>query len=439
MLARRLVIALGLGGTLAPGAAAQDSSFVTVDRVVAVVGSTPIPASRIEEELNVVRSQRGADFPTDSASLAQFRQEILQQIVDDELIIQAAQRDTSVRVTDQDVQLAVDQALQEVRRQFASDLEYERELRRAGFGSPNEYRRWLTEQKRRELLRDGLLNRLRQTGEITPLPPTEAELREFFERTKGRQPQRPATVSLRQIIVRPTPDSAALRATFRLADSVAQALRKGADFEAAARRFSQDPGSREQGGLLGWVRRGQLVPEFEAFAFRLRPGVVSPPIETPFGLHIIKVDRSQPAEVLVRHILFVPEITEPDLARARARAEDVAEILRTGTRFDSLVRTVHDGREASLLEDVPRDSLPVTYREALAGAGPGDVAAPVELASVGGQPPRYAAILLLEERPAGELQYEDLRDLLRTRLTQENAMQRYLEKLRKSTYVDIRL
>lgn len=420
-------------------AAAQDTSFVTVDRVIAVVGNTPIPASRIEEEINVLRSQRGADFPTDSAEVAQLRHEILQRVIDQELIIQAAQRDTNVRVTEQEVQVAVDQAVQEVRRQFASELDYQRELQRAGFGTPEEYRRWLADQKRRELLRETFLQRLRQTGQITPLAPTEAELREFFEQTKARQPMRPATVSLRQIVVRPEPDSAALMATFRVADSVAQALRRGGDFEAAARRFSQDPGSRERGGLLGWVRRGQLVPEFEAVAFRMRPGVVSPPIQSPFGLHVIKVDRSQPAEVLVRHILFVPEISEADLARAKARAEEVAEMLRTGTRFDSLVRNVHDSREASLLQDIPRDSLPVVYREALGTARAGDVIAALELPSIGGQPPRYAALLFLEERPAGEMQYEDMRDYLRRMLTEDNAMRRFLDKLRSATYVDIRL
>lgn len=314
--------------------AARDSGFVLVDRIVAVVGSTPIARSRVDEELNVLRAQRGGDFPTDSAALAQLRRDLLDQIIDDELIVQAATRDTNVKVTEQDIQIEVDQAIQQVRRQFASESDYQRELRQAGFGTAEEYRRWLTDQKRRELLRESLLQRLRQTGKITPLPPTESEMRAFYEANKGRQPRRPATVTLRQITIRPEPDSAALMTSFRLADSVTQALRRGGDFAAAARRFSGDPGSREQGGLIGWVRRGQLVPEFEAVAFRMRPGVVSPPIRSPFGFHVIKVDRAQPAEVLVRHILFIPELTPDDLARARARAEEVAEILRTGTRFD---------------------------------------------------------------------------------------------------------
>ena len=85
-------------------------------------------------------------------------------------------------------------------------------------------------------------------------------------------------------------------------------LRRGADFATAAKRFSQDPGSKDQGGSLNWFRRGVMVPEFERVAFALKPGVVSDPVESPFGFHIIQVERLQPAEVQARHILLVPTI-----------------------------------------------------------------------------------------------------------------------------------
>ncbi len=91
------------------------------------------------------------------------------------------------------------------------------------------------------------------------------------------------------------------------ADSILLELRRGADFAAAAKRFSQDPGSKDQGGALNWFRRGVMVPEFERVAFGLKPGVVSDPVESPFGYHLIQVERVQPAEVQARHILIVPD------------------------------------------------------------------------------------------------------------------------------------
>jgi len=64
----------------------------------------------------------------------------------------------------------------------------------------------------------------------------------------------------------------------------------GADFAAVAKEHSTDPGSRDQGGFLGYFGKGQLVPEFEAVVVRLQEGEVSEPVKTSFGWHIIKLE-----------------------------------------------------------------------------------------------------------------------------------------------------
>ncbi len=434
---RAIALAAVLVASFSTAASGQDSAFVLVDRIVAVVGETPISLRQIDEELNMLRA-RGSQVPTDSVALAELRRDILSRVVDDELIVQAAQRDTAIQVTDQDVQSAVEEAVREIRSQFASELEYQRQLRASGFGTPEEYRRWLSDQKRSELLGQALLQQLQQQGELAPLPPTEAELRAFYEETRAQQPRRPATVSFRQIVIRPQPDTSAVVAAALRADSVLYELRNGGDFETLARRYSDDPGTRDQGGRLGWVRRGRLVPEFEAVAFRLRPGVVSNPVYTPFGFHLIEVERSQPAEVQVRHILIAPEITDQNQANARERADRVVAALRAGAPPDSLSRVYHDQLEDALLDDVNRANLPPMYSQVLANAQPGDVVGPVELDQASGRV-KFAVILFGEARPEGETSFEDLREALRRRLADVNAMERYLESLRASTYVDIRL
>ena len=338
-----LLLACILG--TAAQAAAQGQSVV-VDHVVAVVGNKPILASQVDEDLFAKQAQ-GTQIPaTDTSAMLALKTEILNDLIDQELMVQQALRDTTVKVTDQEVATQVDAQIKKVRAGFTSEVDYRNELKKAGFGTPEEYRRWLTDQQRRMLLQQKLLESLRDRGKIKPVPPSEKQMRDFYEAQKARLGKRPATISFQQIVVAPRADSAAKARALALADSIYTALREGADFATAARRFSQDPGSREQGGELGWLRRGPpLAPEFEKVAFSLKPGVISRPVETPFGYHIIQVQRAQPAEIDVRHILIMPVVTEADAAAARERADAVMLALKAGAPFDSIQRVEHDQAE----------------------------------------------------------------------------------------------
>ena len=432
-------LVLGLLGVAVP-VAAQQETFQPVDRIVLVVGSTAVPLSRVDEELNLVLAElqrAGRPVPQDSNEIAQYRRDIVNRLIEDELLVQRARRDTTVKVTEQQVQAAVDAAMRQMRGQFSTETEFRRQLQLAGLGTPEEYRRFITEQVRRDLMKQQLIQRLRERQEIRSVPPSEQEIREYYEASKAQQPKRPATVSFRAVIVRPDPTPVAKARSLALADSVLNVVRTGGDFAALARRFSDDPGSAEEGGDLGWFRRGRMVAQFEAVAFRLRPGQVSNVVETPFGYHIIQVERIEPAEIKARHILFTPELTDADLGGAQARADSAAEGLRVGALLDSLLRRFHDPLEQSLFEDIPPENLPEALRNAVQGALPGDVVGPVKLDENGRV--RFAAILFESARPEGEYSYEELYDRLRASLSEGSGVRRYVEELRRNTYVDIRL
>lgn len=432
----RLVCAAVLG-TPAIGFA-QDGRLKQVDRIVAIVGRSVIAYSRVEEELNVFRSQ-GGDFPADSAGRMALRRDILNRIVEDELLVQAAQLDTLIQINEQDLLTEVEPAIRQVRSQFASEMEYERQLRATGFASQDDYRRWVTDQKRRELTRDMFMGLLSQRGDIEPLPPTEQEMIDFYEEVKDQQAPRPPTVSFRQIVVRTTPDAEERQRTFQLADSLRMQLDEGdADFNELARRFSDDPGSRDQGGEMGWVRRGQgLVPQFEEVAFNIRPGRVVGPVETAYGWHLIEVVRSQPAEVQVRHILIAPEITEADGERARAKAADVAQELRSGVPFDSLASMYHEPMMDRVADDMPLDGLGEEYQAGLRGAQPGDVLGPIMIPMTADLT-AWVVMDFMGSRPAGQFTFDDLRDQIRNALSEQNALARYVDELKKHTYVEVR-
>jgi peptidyl-prolyl cis-trans isomerase SurA len=416
-------------------AAAPDSAVV-VDRVVAVVGNRPVLASQVDEEI-FSRQSQGQQLPKDPDSLNAIRKQVVASIVDEELLVQQAQRDTSIKVTDQEIADGVEQQVRKVRGNFQSELDYKHELKGAGFETPEEYRRWLTDQQRRAAFQNRLIDKLRQEGKLKPVPPTEQEMRAYFDEQKGSLGNRPATISFRQIVIAPHASPAAKARTLAEADSIVLELRRGADFATAAKRFSQDPGSRDQGGSLNWFRRGVMVPEFERVAFSLKPGVVSDPVESPFGYHIIQVERIQPGEVQARHILLIPEIDSAHVDSARALADSVRRLVLRGASFDSLQRRLHDPSAEKQVESVPVDKMPEAYAKAIGDADSGFVAPVFELPGAGTRS-QLVIVQLTGRRPPGDIRFEDVRDRIREQLGQQLAIRRYIDQLRRSTYVDIR-
>jgi peptidyl-prolyl cis-trans isomerase SurA len=423
---------------LPPAAVVPPDSVVVVDRVLAVVGNRPVLASQVDEEL-FSRQAQGVKLPDDPKQLDAVRREVVSSIVDEELLVQQAIRDTTIQVTDQEIADGVEQQIRKVRENFTSEVDYKNELKKAGFQTPEEYRRWLTDQQRRAALQNRLIDGLKGAGKLKSVSPTEQEMRKYFEAHKGSLGTRPATLSFRQIVITPKASAAAKARTRAQADSIVLELRQGADFATAARRFSEDPGSKDQGGSLNWFRRGVMVPEFERVAFGLKPGVVSDPVESPFGFHIIQVERTQPAEVQARHILLIPEIDSANVASARALAARLHQLVSRGASFDSLQRIHHDPsggeREA---DDVPADKLPPAYAGAIEKADSGAIV-PVFTIKGAGERDQYVVLQVTNRRSQGDIRYEDVKDRIRQQLGQELAIRRYLDQLRKTTYVELRI
>ena len=407
-----------------------------VDRIMAIVGTTPILASQVEEQLVLAQSQ-GAKVPEDSAGREAARRQVLSQMADEELLVQQAERDTTIKVTEQEVQDAVEQTVQNVRKQFASIPEFQTQLRAAGFVSEEEWRRWLADQQRRAILQQRLIEGLKQRGKLKPISPTDAEMREFWESSRAQQPKRPAAISFRQIVIVPKADPDANARALHLSDSLVAALRRGAVFGDVARKFSADSASREQGGELGRFRRGVMVKEFEDVAFHLRPGAISDVVGTEFGYHIIQVERVQPAEILARHILIQPTISAAQIDIARRQADSVHDALAQGASFDSLARRYADPNEPKLADALPASQLPPDYETAI-GSDTVPGLKPVFEVGAGTARPRFVVFELLKRLPEGELNFDEVKDRIRDGLGQQLAIKHYLDLLRRTTYVDIR-
>jgi len=407
-----------------------------IDRVIAVVGDQPLLWSDVLTAINQRRAQ-GLKLPTDSAEQTKLASTVLGELVDEEILVQKA-KEMKLEVTDADITSGADRQIKQVRSQFGSDEEYRAELKKAGLGTPEEYRKSLIEQYRRQNLQQKAFAELKKKAK--PVNITEEEVSKAFEQSRTELQKRPATITFRQIVVAPHASPAADAKAKAHIDSLLVEIRKGGDFEQIAKRESMDPGTKQLGGDLGWNRRGGgLVPEFEQMMFALRPGDVSPVIKTAFGYHIIKVDRVQSAEVKARHILISPVIDSADDVAAKVEADTVAAQWRRGVSYDSLVAHHHDAtEEKGVLQPFPRDSLPPSYTGAVTGAKAGDITAPVQLANPRGQP-KYAVLQIVTATDAGAYKESEIRDQIRAQLADERSIRALLDDLRKQTYVSLRM
>jgi len=116
----------------------------------------------------------------------------------------------------------------------------------------------------------------------------------------------------------------------------------------------------------------------------------------------------------------------------------VLQAIKSGASIDSLQRLYHEKSEEREAKDVPADKLPPAYSQAVGAAEEGTVLPPFALEGSNGRT-RFAVVQLTSRRPEGDVRYEDVRDKIRSQLGEQLAIRRYLDRLRKSSYVEIRL
>lgn len=159
------------------------------------------------------------------------------------------------------------------------------------------------------------------------MKPSEEDIRQAYEDYLAREAQRERREA-RHILITPPADGD-MEVARKQAETLRERLIAGEDFAALAKRYSQDPGSAEQGGELGLVERGMMVEPFEKALFALKEGEISAPVQTDFGWHLIKLERIEKAKP--KPLAEVHEAMQRDAAQrmAEERFHDLADRLAT--------------------------------------------------------------------------------------------------------------
>ena len=266
-------------------AAGADGATLVLDRVVASVNDEAITLSEIQEEGQPVIRKIYKEFVGDERErrAGEAQQQLLDELIERRLLMQVARREGMLPAP-AEVQGAIDD-LKKANR-AADDAQFRALLKAEGL-TMELVRRTVTER----LAIGRVLNRQVRSSLLL----SEVELTQHYAANREKY-QRKAEAEIRLIFVsiRAGRDDAAARA--RAEEALAR-LRSGADFAEIAREYSDSP-TRERGGQLGVVHRGDLAPEIEAVAFSLPAGGVSDPVRTSAGWNILRVERAQDESVV---------------------------------------------------------------------------------------------------------------------------------------------
>ncbi len=311
--------------------AAQNKKLI--DKVIAQVGSELILLSDLETEYNYLKSMN-------QASGDETKCMILEQIMAQKLLIDQAKLD-SIDVSDDQVDGQLSLRMDAILRQMGGD----EELFKQYYGkSVAEMKEIYREDIKNKLMAESMQQSLLDNINVTP-----SEVVEFFNSIpKDSLPYFNSEVELAQIIIAPEISEKEKQRAYETAKDIKARLDKGEDFGALAKKYSEDPGSAQNNGDLGWVKRGTFVPKFEAVAYGLKKDEISDIVETEFGYHIIQLLERRGNSIHARHILIKPDITLDDLNKAKAKLDSVRTLIVSDSmKFETAVKKFSDKKSMS--------------------------------------------------------------------------------------------
>lgn len=289
-----------------------------LDKIIAKVGRSRIVLySDLEIQISQAR-QSGMSTSDDSLSCTVLEGMILQK-----MLVEHAERD-SVSVTDEDVEGQLDNRIRYFTQVYGSKEKLEQISGRTIYQMKEDYRDIIKEQMLAEKVRGQILEHVK----ITP-----AEVEVFYNKIpKDSLPFFPASVEVGQIVIEPPVSAEMDEYAHKKLEDIRKDITSGKmNFETAAGFYSDDPGSRDNGGLYEGVEKdGPFAPEFKTAAFKLQNGEISPIVKTTFGYHIIQMVSHKGDKADLRHILIKPTVTTADYNKSIVRLDSVRNVIVSG-------------------------------------------------------------------------------------------------------------
>ena len=411
-----------------------------IDEVVWVVGDEAILKSDVESErLNA--QYEGRKFDGDPYCV------IPEQLAVQKLFLHQAEID-SIDVAEADVLTELEWRINYIIDQIGSKEKMEEYYNK-------------TSTQIREMLRENIRNektvrKMQQEiiGDIKIVP---ADVRRYFKNLpQDSIPYIPTQVEVQIVTLEPKiPQEEIERVKKALRDYTDQVTKGEISFSTLARLYSEDEGTRRRGGELGFMGRGQLVPEYANVAFNLQdPAKVSKIVESEFGFHIIQLIEKRGDRINTRHILMKPKVEEKDLEASLLRLDSIAKDIRNAKfSFDEaatfisqdkdtknnngLMANPNSGTARFEMQELAQVSQEVA--KVVEGLNVGEISEPFSMINSKGK--EICAIVKLKSRIDGHKatiaeDYQRLKSIVQAKLGEEK-IEKWIVEKQKSTYVRI--
>lgn len=342
------------------------------DGLVAVVGNSPITQSEVLQgaQMQLIQSSR-TGFSSEQ-ELDYYFEKSLESIISQKVLFEHAQLDTEIVVSNDDIDLYIENHVQTLIDQHGSLEALERLLGQSISSFKKEswgdvYRLMISERYQQKLLSAVSVSR--------------KEVVAFFELNKDSLGIMPARTKYSIIEIPGVPGPAAEAETVEFLRTVRDSILNGGDFSDFAKKYSQDPGTAALGGDLGYVQRGTLVPEYEMVGFSLVPGEISLPIKTEFGYHLIKLLDRQGEKIHTKHILRILDASESDRKMALDSLKFIYSLIETNPQiFDSVALNLRavDNNISSVYDWTFNSNIPEKFLTIINELDIGEISSPFE-------------------------------------------------------------
>jgi peptidyl-prolyl cis-trans isomerase SurA len=319
-----LITAFLLSGTIW----AQTEGGFVVDKIIAKVDNYIVLKSELEMAYQSYLSE--GNPPSQEA-----RCEILNRLILNKLMVAKAEID-SVIVTDVEVDTNTEQRMQMILQSSGNSPE---QLERVYGKTLDQIKLELREQIREQLIAREMTSRITKDINVTP-----AEIRRFFNKIPPDSlPFYSSDVQVAQIVRVAKVSHAQKEAAKQKLSDLRDRILRGENFNELAVKNSEDPSAQYNGGEMGYVGRGAMVPAYEAMAFKMKVGEISQPFESPFGFHIMQLLDRRGNEYNSRHILISAVPSKEDIASAERYLDSLrTKILQDSIKFEKAAKEYSD-------------------------------------------------------------------------------------------------